>query len=121
MSEKRYQISPVELVRWVEPLFGEDEAAEGFPEEQIFFYETVAGIKLPAALREYYLARGRASLNYEEDFMRVPNREAKPFDGNVTFSYDDIRGDLEWLEKEGGTGCALCLWNGGAKSWTIIC
>lgn len=27
MSEKRYQISPIELVEWAEPLFGDDGVA----------------------------------------------------------------------------------------------
>ena len=40
MSKKRYQVSPIELARWAEPLFGEDEKpAEGFSEELIAAYE----------------------------------------------------------------------------------
>ena len=36
MSEKRYQISPIELVQWAEPLFGFGEGkATGFSEKTI--------------------------------------------------------------------------------------
>ncbi len=69
MSEKRYQISPIELVQWAEPLFGFGEGkATGFSEKTIASYEAAAGIRLPAALREYYLvtsphrSRGRARI-----------------------------------------------------------
>lgn len=64
MGEKRYQISPIELVQWAEPLFGEEgEAAKGFSEDLVSAYEASAGFKLPAALRGFLLACGRASLN----------------------------------------------------------
>ena len=61
MSEKQYQISPIELVRWAEPLFGfGKKKATGFSEKTVASYEAAAGIRLPAALREYYLACGKA-------------------------------------------------------------
>ncbi len=104
MSKKRYQISPIELVQWAEPLFGMDKAAEGFSEEQISSFETAANIHFPTALREYYLACGQASLNYEEDNMFVPAREVEQDLHNVAFSYDYIKSELEWLEKNGQTG-----------------
>ena len=74
MSEKHYQISPIELVRWAEPLFGFGMGrATGFSEKTVASYEAAAGIRLPAALREYYLACGRASLNcaLHEIFIRT--------------------------------------------------
>ena len=48
MSEKRYQISPIELVQWAEPLFGFGEGkATGFSEKTVASYEAAAGIRLP--------------------------------------------------------------------------
>lgn len=38
MSKKRYQISPIELVRWAEPLVFDEGEAEGFSEEVIASY-----------------------------------------------------------------------------------
>lgn len=114
MSEKRYQISPIELVQWAEPLFGDvevaatlfgdDKAEEGFSEEQISSFETAAGIKFPAALREYYLACGKASLNYGDNPMLIPARNAAWGKDNVVFSYDFIKEELKYLEKSGKTG-----------------
>lgn len=50
MSEKQYQISPIELVQWAEPLFGFGEGtATGFSEKTVASYEAAAGIRLPAA------------------------------------------------------------------------
>ena len=64
MSKKRYQISPIEFIQWAEPLFGYRKGkATGFSEKTVASYEEEAGIHLPAALREYYLACGKASLN----------------------------------------------------------
>lgn len=60
MSEKRYQISPIELVQWAEPLFGDEEApAQGLSPELVTSYEAAAGFQLPAVLREYYLTCAR--------------------------------------------------------------
>ena len=60
MSEKHYQISSIELVQWAEPLFGFGVGrATGFSEKTIASYEEAAGIRLPDALREYYLACGK--------------------------------------------------------------
>ena len=75
MSEKRYQISPIELVQWAEPLFGFGEGkATGFSEKTIAAYETAAGIRLPAALRDYYRACGKASLNCALHEIFIPDR-----------------------------------------------
>ena len=44
MSEKRYQISPIELVQWAEPLFGFGKGkATGFSEKTVASYEAAAG------------------------------------------------------------------------------
>ena len=98
MSEKHYQISPIELVRWAEPLFGKGEAT-GLPEELLLSYEAAVGSKLPAALREYYLACGNASLNFYQDEMFLPEQDAQPFDSHLTFVHDYIAYDLEWYEE----------------------
>ena len=100
MSEKRYQISPIELMQWAEPLFGDGEA-EGLSEELIVSYETAAGLKLPAALREYYLACGQASLNRCLHEMFIPDSDAKPFEQHLTFSYNYIMDDMKWVEERG--------------------
>ena len=40
LGKKKYQITPIELVKWAEPLFGEGEKpAEGFPEALVASYE----------------------------------------------------------------------------------
>lgn len=102
MSEKRYQISPIELVQWAEPLFGFGEGkATGFSEERVSSYEAMAGIRLPAALREYYLACGKASLNHALHDIFIPDSNAKPFKGRLTFSYDHIEDDLKYFEESG--------------------
>ena len=102
MSEKRYQISPIELVQWAEPLFGFGEGkARGFSEKTISSYEAAAGIRLPAALREYYLACGKASLNCALYEIFVPDIKAKLFEKRLTFSYDHIDEDLETFSKPG--------------------
>ena len=102
MSEKRYQISPIELVQWAEPLFGFGEGkATGFSEKTVASYEAAAGIRLPAALREYYLACGMASLNCALHEIFVPDKKAKPFKKRLTFSYDHIDEDLETFSKPG--------------------
>ena len=96
MSEKRYQISPIELVQWAEPLFGFGEGkATGFSEKTIAAYETAAGIRLPAALRDYYRACGKASLNCALHEIFIPDKKAKRFQKRLTFSYDHIDEDLE--------------------------
>ncbi len=102
MSEKHYQISPIELVQWAEPLFGFGEGkATGFSEKKIAAYEAAAGIRLPAALREYYLACGKASLNCALHEIFVPDKKAKLFEKRLTFSYDHIDYDLETFSKPG--------------------
>lgn len=91
MSEKRYQISPIELVLWAEPLFGFGEGkATGFSEKTVASYEAAAGIRLPAALREYYLACGKASLNEMLHPILIPDEAGKPFGGRLSFSHDYI-------------------------------
>ena len=91
MSKKRYQISPIELVRWAEPLFGFGEGkATGFSEKTVASYEAAAGIRLPAALREYYLACGKASLNEMLHPILIPDEAGKPFGGRLSFSHDYI-------------------------------
>ena len=105
MSEKRYQISPIELVRWAEPLFGFGEGkAMGFSEREVASYEAATGIRLPAALREYYLACGKAGLNHALHEIFIPDRAAKPFGGRLTFSYDHIEEDLKHFKETGGRG-----------------
>ncbi len=102
MSEKHYQISPIELVQWAEPLFSFGEGkATGFSEKKIAAYEAAAGIRLPAALREYYLACGKASLNCALHEIFVPDKKAKLFEKRLTFSYDHIDYDLETFSKPG--------------------
>lgn len=101
MSEKRYQISPVELVRWAEPLVFDEGEAEGFSEEVIASYETAAGVCLPAAFRSYLLACGQAGLNSTLHEMFIPDRNAEPFQHRLTFSYDYIKGDLKWFQEKG--------------------
>ena len=101
MSEKRYQISPVELVRWAEPLVFYEGEAEGFSEEIIASYEAAAGIRLPAAFRGYLLACGQAGLNSTLHEMFIPDRNAEPFQHRLTFSYDYIKGDLKWFQETG--------------------
>ena len=102
MSEKRYQISPIELIQWAEPLFGFGEGkATGFSEKTVASYEAAAGIRLPATLREYYLTCGNASLNHALHDIFIPNKDAKPFEKRLTFSYDYIVGDLSYFRKTG--------------------
>ena len=102
MSEKRYQISPIELVQWAEPLFGFGEGkATGFSEKTIAAYETAAGIRLPAALRDYYRACGKASLNCALHEIFIPDKKAKRFQKRLTFSYDHIDEDLETFSQPG--------------------
>ena len=102
MSEKHYQISPIELIQWAEPLFGFGVGkATGFSEKTIASYEAAAGIRLPAALREYYLACGMASLNCALHEIFIPDKKAKPFKKRLTFSYDHIDEDLETFSKPG--------------------
>ena len=102
MSKKRNQISPIELVRWAEPLFGFGEGkATGFSEKTVAAYEAAAGIRLPAALREYYLACGKASLNCALHEIFIPDNKAKLFKKRLTFSYDHIDEDLESFSKPG--------------------
>lgn len=100
MSQKRYQISPIELVSWAEPLFGFGKGATGFSEKKIAAYEAAAGIRLPAALREYYLACGKASLNRALHEILVPDTKAKPGD-RMAFVYDYIEEDLDNFQKDG--------------------
>ena len=102
MSKKRYQISPIELVRWAEPLFGFGEGkATGFSEKTVTAYEAAAGIRLPAALREYYRTCGKASLNCALHEIFIPDKKAKLFKKRLTFSYDHIDEDLETFSKPG--------------------
>lgn len=105
MSEKRYQISPIELARWAEPLFGEDEKpAEGFSEELIAAYEASAGFRIPAAFRDYLLACGQAGLNDILHHMGVPDQAAKPFGNHLTFSHDFIEDEMQDYRKRDEAG-----------------
>lgn len=103
MSEKWYQISPIELVQWAEPLFEEKEV-KGFSEKQIASFEKAAGIKFPAALREYYLACGETTLNLDDNPILTPAKNAALGEDNVAFSYDYIKEELKWLKKHHETG-----------------
>lgn len=95
MSEKYYQISPIELVQWAEPLFGFGVGrATGFSEKTIASYEAAAGIRLPAALREYYRTCGKASLNEMLHPILIPDKDGKPFGGRLSFSHDYIEDDM---------------------------
>lgn len=100
MSEKWYQISPIELVRWAEPLVFDEGEAEGFPEELIASYEAAAEVRLPAAFRDYLLACGQADLNSSLHEMFIPDRNAEPFQHRLTFSYDYIKGDLKQFREK---------------------
>ena len=98
MDEKRYQISPIELVQWAEPRFSkEKKPAAGLSEELISSYETAAGIRIPDALRNYLLACGEADLNYTLHTLYPPAQDAKPFNCHMTFTYDYIKSDLDWF------------------------
>ena len=105
MSEKRYQISPIELVQWAEPLFGDEEApAQGLSPELVTSYEAAAGFQLPAVLREYYLTCGRASLNEMLHPILTPDHDAKPFGGRLSFSPDYIEDAMLVFRKHNETG-----------------
>lgn len=102
MSEKHYQISPIELIQWAEPRFSRGKTpAEGFSEAWLASYEAAAGIRIPAALRDFLLTCGEASLNYNLHPIYPPDRDAKPFDRHMTFTYDYIQADLEWFTEHG--------------------
>ncbi len=103
MSEKWYQISPIELVQWAAPLF-EEEEVKGFSEKQIASFEKAAGIKFPAALREYYLACGETTLNLDDNPILTPAKNEALGEDNVAFSYDYIKEELKWLKKHHETG-----------------
>ena len=106
MSEKQYQISPIELVQWAEPLFGFGEGkATGFSEKTVASYEAAAGIGLLAALREYYLTCGKASLNHMLHDIFIPDKDARPFEGRLTFSHDHIEEDLKYFKETGKGDC----------------
>ena len=105
VSEKRYQISPIELVLWAEPLFGDEEApAQGLSQELVASYEAAAGFQLPAALREYYLACGKASLNEMLHPIFLPDKDAKPFNHHLTFSHVYIEDEMQDHRKYNETG-----------------
>ncbi len=105
MSEKRYQISPIELVQWAEPLFGDEEAsAQGISQELVTSYEAAAGFRLPAALRDYLLACGKASLNEMLHPILTPDKDAKPFGGHLTFSHDYIEDAMLDFRRHNETG-----------------
>lgn len=101
MSKKQYQISPIELAQWAEPLFGFGEGkAKGFSEKKIAAFEAEKGVKLPAALREYYLTCGKASLNSANHEMLTPDKSAKLMN-RITFTYELMEEDLETFKKDG--------------------
>ncbi|MEY8385786.1 SMI1/KNR4 family protein [Oscillospiraceae bacterium 38-13] len=96
-----YQITPIQLVQWAEPLFGRDgRPARGIPEEQIVSFETAVGIRLPGAFREYLLACGGASLNRMLDRIQLPEMEGRPFQDHLTFSYEYLEDELECSDPE---------------------
>ena len=104
LGEKMYQITPIELVKWAEPLFGEGEKpAEGFPEALVASYEAGAGLRLPAALRDFLLACGKASLNRMLHRIAVPHQDAAPFDDNLTFSHEYLADELDCNDPEDDT------------------
>lgn len=128
MSEKRYQISPIELVRWAEPLFGFGEGkATGFSEKTVASYEAAAGIRLPAALREYYLACGKAGLNEMLHPILIPDETGKPFGGRLSFSHDYIEDAMLDIRRHNRpaarsrNGCGRYPKSAGRNSWTTIC
>lgn len=105
MSEKRYQISPIELVQWAEPLFGEEEQpARGVSQELVASYEAAAGFRIPAALRDYLLACGKASLNEMLHPILTPDQDAKPFGGHLSFSHDYIEDAMLDFRRHNETG-----------------
>ena len=105
MSEKRYQISPIELVQWAEPLFGEEEQpAQGVSQELVASYEAAAGFRIPAALRDYLLACGKASLNETLHPILTPDKDAKPFGGHLSFSHDYIEDAMLDFRRHNETG-----------------
>ena len=73
MSEKRYQISPIELVQWAEPLFGDEETpAQGISQELVASYDravlSLCGLgegdelsfgQFTALVEEHILSQGR--------------------------------------------------------------
>lgn len=104
LGKKKYQITPIELVKWAEPLFGEGEKpAEGFPEALVASYEAGAGLRLPAALRDFLLACGKASLNRMLHRIAVPHQDAAPFDDNLTFSHEYLADELDCNDPEDDT------------------
>ena len=95
-GKKKYQITPIELVKWAEPLFGDEEApAQGLSQELVASYEAAAGFQIPAALREYYLACGKASLNEMPHPILTPDKDAKPFGGHLSAGMR-ASGDRTW-------------------------
>ena len=98
---KKYQLTPIELVRWAEPLFGKDgKPAAGIPEEQIASYEASAGIRLPKVFREYLRTCGNASLNRMLHRIQMPDPGAEPFKDNLTFSYEYVADALDCNDPE---------------------
>ena len=112
-------------------LFKKDKTAgRGFSEKQIASFEAAAGIRFPAALREYYLVCGKASLNYGDDPMLIPAKDAKKGEDNVVFSYDYIKEELQWLKDHGETGyedqeqlrvLPVEKWNEIVGNYLLIC
>ena len=104
-GKKKYQITPIELVKWAEPLFGDEEApAQGLSQELVASYEAAAGFQIPAALREYYLACGKASLNEMLHPILTPDKDAKPFGGHLSFSHDYIEAAMLDFRRHNETG-----------------
>lgn len=97
MSGKQYQISPIELAQWAESVVFEEGEPEGCSEETISAYEAAAGIRIPAAFRDYLLACGEAELNCTLHRMFLPNQKRH----SLGFSYDYIKEDLKWYQEKG--------------------
>ena len=120
MSKKRYQISPIELVRWAEPLFGFGEGkATGFSEKTVAAYEAAVGIRLPAALREYYLACGKASLNEMLHPILIPDVDLESFSKPGEEDYEELA-KLRALPRERWgevTGNYLLFWCENQGCW----
>ena len=97
---KKYQLTPIELVQWAEPLFCENEV-KGVSEEVIASYEAAAGFRLPEELRKFYLACGEAELCGVLHRVFLPHPEADLFGGDyLGFSYDYIADEMDSQEPE---------------------
>lgn len=89
MEQKKYNLSPIELVQLLY-----DKKAEGFSQKEIIEAEQRLGCKIPAAFRQYLLACGKAEINTCLHSINSPQW--------IRFSYDDI---MECIEE--GSYCGI--------------